>query len=341
MIDKPITVLFIWQPGRKLREYLAEGLKHRPDVQFIYPPDTAQETFCALAPEADIIIGWRPTKELLEKAEDLKLFINPGAGVKHLIELFREHNEAHNVTVINGHGNSYFTAQHAVAMLMALTNKVVQHHNWMAEGRWRMGDNEAASLPMRDRHIGLLGYGAINQKVHKFLLGFDIDFSICCRSWEGKPEPAIRYSKKYDISQLHEFLEVVDTLMIAIPHTPETEGLIGEQELNLLGPNGLLVNVGRGVVVDEEELFTALKHKIIAGAGIDVWYDYKAEPDENSERHPSAYPFHMLNNIILSPHRAASPFSDLKRWDEVVENIRRFADGEEVFLNVVQLDREY
>jgi phosphoglycerate dehydrogenase-like enzyme len=341
MTNKPITVLFIWQPGEELRQYLAEGLDHRPDVRFIYPPDTEQETFCAHAPEADIIIGWRPTKELLEMAENLKLFINPGAGVKHLIELFREHNKTHDVTVINGHGNSYFTAQHAVAMLMALTNKVVQHHNWMTDGRWRTGDNEAASLPMRDRHIGLLGYGAINRNVHQFLSGFDVNFSICRRSWEGKPKPAIRFKDTNDISQLQDFLTAVDTLMIAIPHTPETEGMIGRKELELLGPEGLLINVGRGIIIDEEALFTALEQKTIAGAGIDVWYNYKAEPDENGKRHPSAYPFHTLDNVILSPHRAASPFSDLKRWDEVVENIRRFADGEKEFLNVVQLEREY
>jgi phosphoglycerate dehydrogenase-like enzyme len=341
MKQEIVNVLFIFQPEEKLRQYLAEGLNHRTDVCLVYPPDTEQETFCALAPEADILIGWSPTKKLLDSAEKLKLFINPGAGIKHLIKLFREHNETHDVTVINGHGNSYFTAQHAVALLMALNNKVVQHHNWMAEGRWRMGDSDSASLPMRDQHIGLLGYGAINQKVHRFLSGFDVDFSICRRSWDGNPEPEERYKNKYAISQLHDFLEVVDTVMIAVPHTLESEGMLGKKELELLGPEGVLVNVGRGVLVDEEALFTALEQKTIAGAGIDVWYNYKASPDENGERHPASFPFHTLDNVILSPHRAASPFSDMKRWNEVVENIRRVADGETEFLNVVELDREY
>ena len=341
MTCKPISVLFIWQPDEELRQYLAEGLNRRPDVRLVYPSDTKEETFYELASEADIIIGWRPTKELLAQAEKLKLFINPGAGVQHLIEIFREHNAKHDVTVINGHGNAYFAAQHAVALLMAVTNKIVQHHNWMAAGRWRLGDEEAASVPVRGRHIGLLGYGAINQNVHRFLSGFDVEFAICRRAWEGKPEPAIRYKKKYDITQLHDFLTAIDTLMIAVPHTPETEGMISKVELELLGRNGLLINVGRGKIVEEEALFTALEQKIIAGAGIDVWYDYKAPPDEKGERHPASFPFHKLDNIVMSPHRAASPFSDLKRWDEVVENIRRLADDETEFLNVVQLDREY
>jgi len=91
------------------------------------------------------------------------------------------------VTLVNGHGNSYFTAQHAVALLLSLTNKIIPHHNWMTSGKWRLGDNEAASIPLRRRNIGFLGYGAVNQKVHKFLLGFDLSFAALKRKWEIIP----------------------------------------------------------------------------------------------------------------------------------------------------------
>ena len=56
-------------------------------------------------------------------------------------------------------------------------NKVVLHHNWMKEGKWRLGDSQAASIPLRDRKIGFLGYGAVNRNVHRFLSGFDNEFS--------------------------------------------------------------------------------------------------------------------------------------------------------------------
>ena len=104
--------------------------------------------------------------------------------------LFLEHRAALEATgstalpvLANGHGNTYFTGQHAVALLLALGNKIVPHHNWMAAGQWRKGDKDAASTPLRGRRVGLLGYGAINRKVHCFLAGFELDFAILRRDW--------------------------------------------------------------------------------------------------------------------------------------------------------------
>jgi phosphoglycerate dehydrogenase-like enzyme len=287
------------------------------------------------------MIGWRPTRELLLAAERLKLFINPGAGVQHLIELFRELNEVRPVTLVNGHGNSYFTAQHVVAMLLALTNRVVAHHDWMADGRWRTGDEEAQSKPLRDRFVGLLGYGHVNRLVHRFLSGFDLSFAALKRDWSkptGAPPTPV---EKYGPDELHEFLERVDTLIVAVPVTPKTDGLIGDRELALLGADGLLVNAARGAIVDEKALYDALRGGTIAGAAVDVWYDYAPETDGEGRKYPYNYPFHELENVVLSPHRAASPFGDLGRWDEVFENVRRFAAGETEFVNTVDLVEGY
>ncbi|MHA1260395.1 MAG: NAD(P)-dependent oxidoreductase [Candidatus Heimdallarchaeaceae archaeon] len=242
---------------------------------------------------------------------------------------------------MNGHGNSYFTAQHAVALLLSLTNKILLHHNWMKNGRWRTNDRDAVSIPLRNRTIGLLGYGAVNQKVHKFLSGFEVDFAILRKNWEKQKIPLPTTATKYSLDGLHRFLKDIDILIIALPLTSQTEGLIGDKELNLLGKNGLLVNVGRGKVLDERSLFEYLQKKKIAGAAIDVWYDYQPEPDEKGRSFPYTYPFHELENIILSPHRGASPFSDLKRWDEQIENIKRFAEGRKDFLNKVNLEDGY
>ena len=95
-------------------------------------------------------------------------------GVQHLIELFRDITRTRTITLVNGHGNTYFTAQHTVALLLACMNKIVPHHNWMIEGDWRKGDADAISTPLRDRVIGLIGYGAVNQKVHHFLKPYSI-----------------------------------------------------------------------------------------------------------------------------------------------------------------------
>ncbi len=268
---KDITVLCIFDVREELRNYLVTGLEKYPQVKLIFPENTEPETFLKLAPDADIIIGWRPTEELLNKAQKLRLFINPGVGVQHLIELFSRITRDRKITLVNGHGNTYFTAQHVVALLLSLTNKIIPHHTWMQEGRWRKGDADAKSTPLRDREISLLGYGAINTKVHKFLAGFDINFHILKRDWKRKrtesyPTPITKYSD----DELYTFLEKVDTLIVAVPLTSKTRGLIGKKELELLGTEGLLVTVARGEVIDEEIFYQALKNKTIAGAAIDV-----------------------------------------------------------------------
>ena len=337
-----ITALFFWQVPERLQVYLKKGLNDYPQVKLLFPDDISQEALLKLAPEADVIIGWRPSKEFLDAATKLRLFINPGVGVQHLTDLFKEINQTRKVTLANGHGNTYFTAQHAVALLLALTNKIIPHHNWMVDGQWRKGDDDAQSMPMRDRKIGLLGYGALNTKVHKFLSGFDVEFHILKRDWSRERIAELPTKiEKYSDKDLQKFLEIIDTLIVAVPLTSKTKGLIGKRELELLGPEGFLVTVARGEVIDEESLYLALKNKTIAGAAIDVWYNYRPEPDENGKKYPANYPFYELDNVILSPHRGASPMNDLKRWDEVIENISRVARNEKDFLNVVNLENEY
>ncbi len=334
------NVLFTWDVNTRLKTYIEDNLAKFSGINLLFPNPLTDEVLLDLAPSADIIIGWRVKDEVKLTAKRMKLFINPGTGIKHHIDFFRKLNQTRNVILINGHGNSYFTAQHAVAMLLTLLNKVIPHHTWMKNGKWRTGDKDAISIPLRDKRIGLLGYGAINTKVHKFLAGFDVEFSILTRTGKS-PSSSTKGNKLFSGNQLLGFLESIDVLIIAVPETSDTIGLIGEKELDHLGSEGIIVNVSRGSVVDEKSLFEALQQKKIMGAAIDVWYEYSPLEDENGGKYPFHFPFNALDNVILSPHRAASPFSDLKRWNEVIENIKRHHLGSREYLNVVQLDREY
>jgi len=335
------TVLFIWKPREELENYLRRGLESVNNLTLVFPEEETEVAFLKHAPDADVVVGWRPTREFLDTARKLRLFINPGVGVQHHLEPFREIVKTRDVVLVNGHGNTYFTAQHTVALLLALTNKVVPHHNWMVEGLWRRGDSHGKSKPMRNRNIGLLGYGAVNQKVHRFLSGFNVKFHIFRNTWEGKSEDLPTFAEKYDVKQLVEFLQEIDTLIVAVPQTPDTLNMIGQKELELLGRDGLVVNIARGPVINEEALFQVLSENRIAGAAIDVWYEYRPEPDDQDRKYPYHHPFHELDNVVLSPHRGASPMDDLERWNEVIENITRFAQGRTDFLNIVDLERGY
>jgi len=339
--SKKIIVCFSSKVSIEVQNHLKERLKPLSNVKLMFPENTSDDHLKNIISEVDVLIGWRPSKFLLESGKNLKVFINPGAGVNHLLDLFIELNRSRKVTLINGHGNSYFVAQHTVALLLTLTNKTIPHHIWMKEGKWRTGDRDAASIPLRFREVGLLGYGAINKKVHQFLAGFDVKFHILRKNWNKQKDKLPTEAKKYDIAELDAFLKEIDVLMIAVPHTSLTSGLIKARELNLLGPKGLIINVARGEVINQKDLYEALKNRAILGAAIDVWYNYHPKANKGGLKYPYESPFQNLDNIVLSPHRSYSPFSDLLRWDEVIENINRMSQGRNDLINIVNLKEEY
>ncbi len=343
------NVLFLWDvdSNSALRDHLSKNLSK--DAVLVFPEKNFEKIKETLYMNADAIVGWRPDKELLLRAEKLKLFINPGTGVKHHIDTFRQLNNLRKVRLVNGHGHSYATAQHAVAMLLAFINKIIPYHNQMVEGGWMTSDDSdlaSASVLLRNRRIGLLGYGAINSKVHRFLSGFSVEFNIYKRRLDKNSPRIVKDNMGNNVNlfrhtELQKFLKKSDILIVAVPHTARTEGLIGLKELKLLGSEGIVVNVARGAVVNESDLYSALSKKIISGAALDVWYNYRPRKDKKGRSYPYSKPFHTLSNVLLSPHRAASPFDDLDRWDEVIENIKRLSAGKRKFLNEVNLEEEY
>lgn len=351
------NVLFIFDANPELRRHLTERLKDAP-VNLIFPdggPEEIAAEVLSRAKYAQVSVGWRPSADFLDAAENLKLHIFPGVGVQHLIEPFRKLSAERGVMLANGHGNTLFTAEHAAALLFALTNRIVSHHNLMASGGWRANGEGEPSISLAGRQCGILGYGSLGRKIHRILSGCGMEFHALRRDWN--PAGLERFENwttlddalyasvhKFTPEYLGKFLGTVNVLFVALPLTPETEGIIGGRELELLGEDGLLVHVGRGKVIDEAALFCALRDGVIAGAGIDVWYDYSPQPDTAGRKFPydaAAHPFHELENVVMSPHRAASPFGNLERWDEVAENIRRIAAGRADVLNLVDLERGY
>ncbi len=339
---KDINVLFIWDLPQVVRKPLVEQFNNIPQVNFLFAKDYSKNSqeLRNLMPKADVIVGWRPSIDLFHIAQKVKLYINPGTGVQRIISMFREVNKTRNVVLVNGHGHAYPCAQHAVAMLLTLINKIIPHHNWLTNGQWRKNDNDAATIPLKSRKIGLLGYGAINSWVHRFLSGFEVNFSAIRKNWDKQTEKLPTPINKFIFSEFHEFLKEIDTLIIAAPLTSQTKGMIKLEELKILGHEGLVVNVGRGAIIDEGSLYKALNETIIAGAAIDVLWNYSPQEDSNGKKYPFSYLFQDLSNVVLSPHRAASPMNDFP-WDEVIENIKRMAEGRNDFLNIVNLEDGY
>lgn len=338
MTTTQTNVVFLNRHDAALIGYLERGLDN-PSIRLQLPPDDERASLLALVEQADVLIGWGSDMELLERARRMKLYINPGTGIRQHLDNFRGLRASRDVVLANGHGNSYAVAQHTVALLLTLANRVIPHHLRMVTGGPRTGEHRTTYF--NDITIGLLGYGAINAKVHRFLAGFDVRFAALRRHWrndETRPTTIERFTN----GQLDAFFDRCDVVINALPDTRFTQGIVGAPQFDLLGERGLFVNVGRGATVVQADLFHALKQRTIAGAAIEVWWARPPQPDPTTgRRDPYEHPFHELDNLVMSPHRGADSGGDLSRWDEVIENLRRVHEGRTDYLNVVDLDLEY
>src|SRR5271169_3674794 len=125
---------------------------------------------------------------------------------------------------------------------------------------------------------------------------------------------------------IDEVIERSDYLLIAMPATPDTLGLIDRRRLGLMKSTAFLINVARAEIVDEEALYENLATRSIAGAALDVWYRY---PGAAAPTPPAARPFHDLPNVLMTPHVSGWTDEMLDaRGKLIAENIRRIAVGE-------------
>ncbi|HXZ06600.1 MAG TPA: 2-hydroxyacid dehydrogenase, partial [Paraburkholderia sp.] len=204
------------------------------------------------------------TAEEIDQMPQLEFVSALGAGYENLAV---DHARSRNIVVVNGAGtNADCVADHAFALLLAVVRDVPQRDIATRNGVWR------DALPMRPsvsgKRLGIVGLGAIGQKVARRGMGFDLEIGYHNR------QPKAGVTGRYFDSVLA-LAQWSDYLVIATPGGAATHHMINRAVLEALGPQGFLINVSRGSVVDTAALAVALADGTIAGAGLDV---YESEP---------------------------------------------------------------
>jgi phosphoglycerate dehydrogenase-like enzyme len=159
-------------------------------------------------------------------------------------------------------------------------------------------------------------------------------------------------SEQRGYEELPSLLPQADVLMITVPLTPETEGMIGEEQLQAMPHGSILINVARAQVVEERALYEALKSGKLHSAGLDVWYRYPQEqgnsvpsyfvaPPSAANTPPSEYPFFELPNLVMSPHRGGATIGTEERRIQHLATLIRAAMNGEPVPNQVNLDAGY
>jgi len=248
----------------------------------------------------DAVLASKVEPAFVEAATSLRSIFLSITGVNHLpLELLSRRG----VKVYNVHGNAESVAQCALAMTLAFFGRTVEYHNDLKKTLWHgfwvgKGAEDEWNSIFR-RRCAIFGAGAIGQALARMLKAFDCEV-VGYRRRPGESVPPGFDRIEPDLARA---VEGAELLFLALPLTPQTEGLFSK-ELLLSAKGKFLVNVGRGKVVDEEGLYLALRDGVLRGAAIDTWYQYPKAGSTSGE--PSRFPIHELPNVILSPHIAGS-----------------------------------
>ncbi len=216
----------------------------------------------------------------------------------------------HDVTVCNTPGsNAYAVAEHAIALMLAVARKIPQIDREMRGGVWP----REMLAQLHGKTLGVFGTGSIGTRVAELARAF----GMTVLAWSAR---------RNTVAEKESVLARSDIVSLHIRLTPETRGFIGRREFSLMKPGAILVNTGRGPLVDRDALLAALRTGGIAGAGLDVFHDEPVKPDD---------PLLGCANTVLSPHNAGQT-PEVRRDGllATIRNVESFLAGKPV--NVVR-----
>ncbi|MGE0709117.1 MAG: NAD(P)-dependent oxidoreductase [Planctomycetota bacterium] len=283
-----------------------------------------------------VLVGGRFSAAELEASPALEAVIVPFAGVpEDTLRLLAGYPR---LTLHNLHHNAAATAEGALALLLAAAKRLLPADRALRAGDWRARYRDREGLVLAGRTALVVGLGAVGVRVARALralglrvVGVRRDGARACAEAE----------EVVGAERLDELLPRAEVLVLCCPCTAETQGLLDARRLALLPAGAILVNVGRGGLVAEEPLYRALRAGRLGAAGLDVWWRYPEAEDDRELTLPSALPFHELENVVMSPHRAGHGEGvEPARMDALAELLERRLAGEPL-PNRVDLARGY
>jgi len=290
-------------------------------VENVIPPEAFVEAFDGLDisvelvgdgesyDETDAVATYVPKPEFLD------------AGWVHCIragydEFDTEAYDAAGVPLTNSTGiHDTTVSEVAIGYMVSLARLLHVYRDNQNEGNWYTPDYERP-FTVENERLCVVGLGTIGQGIAERGDALGMDVVGVRRSDE--PVPGV--SKIFDPADLHDAIADARFVALALPHTPETEGMIGDAEFDVMRDDAYLVNVARGPLVDEDALVDALERDAIAGAGLDV-FETEPLPDDS--------PLWDFEEVIISPHKgSATNRYHLDIADLVTENVERYQTGE-------------
>jgi lactate dehydrogenase-like 2-hydroxyacid dehydrogenase len=247
--------------------------------------------------------------KLMERFPKLEIVSSFGVGYDHVDAKWAG---AHGITVTNTPDVlNEEVADTALGLLLCTVREFPQAERYLRAGKWVEQHYPLTKATLRDRTVGMVGMGRIGQAIARRLDAFGV--------------PVVYHTRRPHSSVAHRYYPSlttmahdVDVLMVIVPGGAETRNLINADVLDALGPTGIVINVARGSVVDEDALIAALREKRIYAAGLDVFVNEPKVPPE----------LMAMDNVVLFPHLGSATVYTRAQMDQlVVDNLLSWAAG--------------
>lgn len=269
---------------------------------------------------ADVVIGIR-YNDTFPKFENLSLYHVPGAGYDQ-VDL--DALPAQTV-VCNCFGHEPAIAEYVMSALLTRHVPLADADARLRKNDWKYWASAPQNVhdEMSGKTIGLLGYGHIAQAIASRAKAFDLRVHVANRSPVAASQSVDRY---FPLDDLKSFWPTADFVVVSLPLTNRTTGIVGADAFASMRPSAVVVNVGRGPTIDEKALFDALSTRRIAGAVIDTWYQYPSATQPAAS--PSSLPFNTLPNVVMTPHMSGWTSGTIRRRQRTIaDNIAKRMAG--------------
>lgn len=302
-----------FEPG--IAALLPEGIEIT-----VLPDALTSDADRAAYAQADVIVGVK-FDATLPRPDNLSLFHVPGAGYDAVdLSLLPA-----GAVACNCFGHEQAIAEYVFA---AMLDRHVPLRD--ADARLRIGDwaytsgsRQRLHDEMAGKSVGLLGFGHIGKAIARRAKAFEMRVVVANRS---PVSPSELVDVSFTLDRLAEFWGAADFLVVSVPFTDETAGIVGKAAFAAMRPDAVIFNVGRGKTIDETALFEALRDKHIAGAVIDTWYVYPSAA--NPTPLPASLAFATLTNLVMTPHMSGWTIGTVRRRQRTIaDNITSRLSG--------------
>ena len=286
---------------------------------------SGREELSRLLAETEIIFGSRIPQDVIHRSPNLKWIHMMGVGVDKLVnDIWKSP-----VILTNSRGISCTPlAEFVICMMLMFVTRAPLCFELKQKKQW----TRFLRTDLHDKTVGIVGLGAIGQEVARLskAMGMRV-FAMRRSSISGEqfPHVDIMFSKE----QLKQLLAESDFVALTLPLTPDTQGLIGEDQIKAMKSTAYIINISRGKIINEEALIRALQNGSIAGAGLEVF---------STEPLPPENPLWDLPNVIFNPHCGGGNRADqqTRMTDLFCENLKRYLQGDNM-VNVIDKAKGY